>query len=1218
MKNLTIKIKLILLFIVIKIIPLLLIVYIAYVGVLNLEKYIQDSTRYLYNKNQEIILNTAKESIDDSIKNLDKKSQHALERLSFEIAQQVADFLYERDKDILFLSKVPLNNNILEKFYETKNRDILIHEDYIYDETTKSWISSSAPTKITRKNTQASLVDNEQEFNFIDPLFLQKKSIPLYKEISYFNLNGKEIYKVSQIDNTLKDISNKKNTYINSETYFPELEKLKKDEIYVSGVIGEYVKSNVIGTFTKEKAKKLNIDFDPTKHAYAGKENPKGKKFQAIVRFVTPVFKDNKKVGYISLALDHEHLMQFTDTKDPTTADATQNISDASKGNYAFMWDFEGKNISHPRDYFIVGFNKETGKEEMPWLSKDLALKFENSNKNINDFLETYPTFEEQSLKKKPNIPQLLKEGNIGLDCRYLNFAPQCKGWMELTQNGGYGSFVILWSNVRKLTTAAAIPYYTGRYAQSKRGFGFVTIGANVDEFHAAANKTKDNVSQILKVQTNQMQEIVDENKIEIQEFIESLINELSVVTFIMIILIIVIAILISNYITSKLENILVGTKKFSENDFEYRIPITSNDEIGKLENSFNEMAGSITSLLQTQYHTLEKAQRADEAKTTFLANMSHEIRTPLNAIIGFSDLLSNSRQLDTQNKKQAGIINTSANSLLAIINDILDVSKIENGNFDLNYEQSDLYFISEHVVELFSKKANEKNIKLIFNIDNKIPLYLITDPVRLRQVLTNLISNAIKFTPENGKISISILLEKIENNKATIKFKIEDSGIGIQKDKLKTIFDPFIQIDNASNRNFAGTGLGLSISSHIIHSLGSKIMVKSIIGEGSSFYFDLEFEVFKDSELSAKKLISNINFKIDDMENDLFHYIKRYLDSFGTLNNEDEEYNIVINCFTNLENLNNTRSKYKNYPLLILVQNEKDIKKIQKKENEEILTLPFYPSKVNDILQDLLSRKAPLIIEKTEAVKKGRYKGKILVAEDNLANQELIKFYLENLELDFTIKDNGLEALEEYKKNKYDIILTDINMPIMDGVEAFKQIRLYEKENNIEQTPIIAITANAIKGDKEKFLSLGMDDYLSKPINAKELEKKLDNFLGKDSLFTHKKINQNQNKAVIQEISFDVNKIVNKLGISENIANMLIKKFEKDIHQDLKELEEFIEAKDIENISLKAHYIKNSCLNVSLDEICELLQKLENKDTEESEKINIFKEINSTVKSLL
>ena len=237
----------------------------------------------------------------------------------------------------------------------------------------------------------------------------------------------------------------------------------------------KYVKSNIVGKFTKEKTQKANISFTPSNHGYAGLENPKGQKFDGIIRFITPKYQNGKKIGYISMALDHKHIMEFTDYVVPTK-DNKRNYSDASTGNYTFMWDNEGRNISHARDYFIVGFDEETGKRVKPWLSQDITNKLKKSNMKWEDFLDNYPTFENQSLQKNPTLSQI-KDGNIALDCRYLNFAPQCNGWMQITQDGGYGSFVIFWSNVWKLTTVAAIPYYTGQYKNSKRRFWFCNYG---------------------------------------------------------------------------------------------------------------------------------------------------------------------------------------------------------------------------------------------------------------------------------------------------------------------------------------------------------------------------------------------------------------------------------------------------------------------------------------------------------------------------------------------------------------------------------------------------------------------------------------------------------------------------------------------------------------------------------------------------------------------
>ena len=1136
-----IKVKLIFIFIIMKIIPLLAISYIAYDGVMKLELYLNNSTKLLFNQSKDIIQNTANLSIEDSIKNLDKKSQELLEKISYEIANKVSEFLYERDKDILLLSKLELNQKTLENFFDAKNKNITIHGDYYYDDKSNEYKTDDQLKKEIRTNTKANLKDNEKEFNYIDPVDFGVKSIPIYKELSYFDLSGKEIYKVSSINPNKLDLSNKKNTYVNSESYFEEISKLKENEIYVSDVIGEYVGSNVIGTFTKEKAKKAGIEFEPEKYGYAGIENPLGKRFEGILRFITPVYKDNKKVGYVSMALDHRHIREFTDTSNPTGSSVKQNISDARLGNYAFMWDYEGKNISHPRDYSIVGYDKNTGQRVMPWLSADLAEKFYASNKDINEFLKDYPTFEEQSLSKKPNLKQLKELGVIPLDCRYLNFAPQCEGWMQLTKNGGYGSFVINWSNVWKLSTAATIPYYTGKYANTKRGFGFVSIGASVDDFHAAANKTKEDVLNILNNQTKSMETIVNANQYEIKDFINILVNELTLITLTLVLIIIFIAVWMSDYIISKINNLIVGTKKFANNELDYRIRVTSEDEIGELENSFNNMAKEINTLISTQRELNEhledkvdektkellqinenlekevenrteslkeallKAQNSDKVKSTFLANMSHEIRTPLNSIIGFSELLTNNSDIDESAKKYSSIIEESAKSLLTIINDILDISKIESGNFDINIKQMNIHEVCRNVFELFSNKADDKKITFTFNINKDIPTCLLSDGIRIRQVLSNLISNAIKFTNENGEIDFKVSFIQEKNNLIKLRFLVKDSGIGIPSTKLANIFEPFIQVDNESNRKYEGTGLGLSISSHIIKLLGSKIEILSEIDAGSSFWFDLELKTCN-----------------------------------ASMNLIQEEEQIVFN---------------------------------------------------------------------------DKYSGEILVAEDNTLNQELIKYILESLGLNYKIVANGKDAINEYKNGAYNLILMDINMPIVDGIESFNQIREYEKSNNLVNIPIIALTANVIKGDKEKFLNLGMNGYLTKPIDMKELKNIFAVYLSSNNEIKNLEINTNKlsnipkNIEVIEDeiiVNFNKNDAINQLGLDEITIDMLLDNFFLTLDNDVKNLQDAIDSKDSEKIVHAAHYLKGSCANFVMKEAVDILQEIESEGKKGKTQFNL------------
>ena len=994
MKNLKIKSKLILLFILIKVIPLLIVSYIAIEGAKNLNKYFENSTKGTFEKSKTIIKTTATTAISDSVEALDRKSQSTLERLSYEIANQVAAFLYERDKDLLFLSSITLDDNVLQKFYKIKTSPISIHEEYVYNDTTKIW-EPILINKKQKKISKANLVDNNNNFNHNSKENIRYKNLPLYKEIQVIDLNGNEIYKVSSIKNKKIDITNKEETYCKAENYFKELKKLKKEEIFVSDVIGAYVKSNIIGSFTKEKAKKMGVEFNPQKHGYAGKENPVGKRFEGIIRFATPIYKNGKKTGYVSFALDHRHIMEFTDSCDPLTQNTRQNIADASSGNYAFMWDYEGKNISHVRDYFIVGYDKNTGKRVPGWLSADIAKKFKNSGKNdLNEFLEDYPKFEQQSLKKKPNLSQLKQFGEVGLDCRYLNFAPQCEGWMQLTKEGGYGSFVIFWSNVWKLTTAATIPYYTGKYANSKRGFGFVTIGANVDEFHLAANQTKKNLNKILDVQVQDMKKELDENKFSVMEYIHNLIHELTFITLIMVIIIIAIAVWMSNLVTGKISNLLKGTTEYAKHNFSHKIDITSKDEIGELEHSFNDMAYEIKELISKEKNSnilldikAKEANAASKAKSDFLASMSHEIRTPLNAILGFIDLLKEN-ETDEDKIEYLKVINNSGYNLLSIINDILDYSKVESNKLSIEYKKVNPYEKFVNISKQFHANAKNKNIELNTYISSDLSQCIQIDILRVNQVISNLLSNAIKFTPENGEIKLNIDYEETINS---ILVSVEDNGIGVSREKQKIIFNPFEQADNSTTRKYGGTGLGLTISSKLVGLMGGELKLDSTKLDGARFYFNIPLKVCESC--------------------------------------------IVPNLIKNKSN------------------NQNITKEIQSDNNI------------------------------------------ILIVEDNKSNQMYMKVLMKKLSLEYKIVNNGLESVEIYKKEKFNLILMDENMPIMSGSEATKKIREIEKQSG-EHIPIIALTANALSGDKKRFLEVGMDDYLSKPLKKSDLNEILSKYL--------------------------------------------------------------------------------------------------------------------------
>ena len=518
------------------------------------------------------------------------------------------------------------------------------------------------------------------------------------------------------------------------------------------------------------------------------------------------------------------------------------------------------------------------------------------------------------------------------------------------------------------------------------------------------------------------------------------------------------------------------------------------------------------------------EAKKANRAKTIFLANMSHEIRTPLNGILGFIKLLKE-EELTSKQKQYINIIDTSANTLLHTINEILDMSKIQSGKFDLEFIKFDLFETLNNVQNLFIARANEKNIEFVLDIDNDLPHTIISDEIKLKQVLSNLIGNAIKFTSENGKVKLSAKILDKNEEKVKVKFSVSDTGIGISKEAQNKIFEPFMQAENSTTRKFGGTGLGLAISKEIVKLLGGELKLESEVNKGTTFYFELEFDY----------------------------------------------------------------------------------------SNE--------------------------IIEKSDEVNfEKEYDGKVLVAEDNIINQQLIEALFDKRKIEIIIVENGKLAVQESEKEKFDIIFLDINMPVMDGIEACKLIK--EKKPNI---PLIALTANALPGDREKYLSIGFDGYLSKPINMKELDKILDNYLKiktkikeKEELtkIDEEKLEENTTKEIskqqMDEIEIEKNneevdelekikeeeilevfeeentqkddnknlfnksKAIERLGIPQELYDKILSNYITKYNKEIEELEKFIFEKDFDNIRLQAHKIKGASSNLSIDGVASVAKEIE------------------------